>query len=289
MASITKKEVYDSFEKTETRYGATILRTIICDWTARSTYKPMIGDLYPGERALRCTEVRWRGVGQPALSGAGYIYEQIRFDCTYSTAPFVENMPIETWDFSGEVLETAEGRTWLGTGKPCESSQGIFYPTITRNISMVVSQVNTGAVFTSLGGVNWTLFQGFPAGTLLLEGANIANRYDYERDIYTYQLDYRFIYRRIPHNYIWRAPKQALDPDTDAPMIDDDGYPVYITGPEGIGGWDMPYPALYPVVDFGPLFGYPPNPPPWMPEKLPGLDNAATEATPDIPWMATKK
>lgn len=297
--SITKKELYDSFEKHETRYGATIHREIVCDWDDRLLYKPAIGQPYPGEPNIRCTDITWRGVGKPAAFGGGFIYEQIKFVCEYSTAPFVDSAPIETWDFSGEVLETGLGRTWESIQRPCESTQGVFYPSVTRNISMVVSEVNTSALFACIGGVNWTYFQGFYPESLLLEGATCEQRFDYERNQYTYTVNLRMIYRRTPHNYIYRAPKQAIDPDTEAPMVDSDGYPVYLSGPEGEGGWDRPIPLLYRRVDFSALFpGMAPNLPPWGwdDDGVTGTSGGGPtsgvtlfESNPSIPWVVTNR
>lgn len=302
MASITKKELYDTFEKHETRYGATIHREIVCNWADKDTYKPSIGQPYPGEPNIRCTDITWRGVGKPTTSGAGVIYEQIKFICEYSTAPFVDSAPIETWDFSGEVLETGVGRTWEAINEPCESTQGIFYPSITRNISMVVSQINTSALFASIGAVNWNYFQGFYPESLLLEGATVDQRFDYERNQYTYTVNLRMIYRRTPHNYIYRAPQQAWNPDTDSDLKDDDGYPVYLVGARGVGGWDRPVPLLYRRVDFSPIFNLPPNPPPWGwnddgvtgTNVGYGVDGGNTvslasnfESNPSIPWVVT--
>lgn len=253
-------EKYGSFHIEETRQGCTAERVIICDWSERATYAPKIGDPWPGNTALRVTRVAIDGLGKPSTptphvtwTEGEYGFTKAQITVGYSTAPYIENAPIWSWEYSGEVLETGLGRTWASTGKPCESMAGVYFPTATIRAQYITSAVPQAAIIACLNKVNAATWFDFPAEQLLFEGAATDPRFDYDRDIYFYTITYSFLFRTVSHNVVWRAPKQALNLDN-TPMVDAEGYPVYLSGTAGTGAWDRPNPDLYGSADFNALF-----------------------------------
>lgn len=276
---------HGSFRMEETREGATAEHTVICDWSERGSYVPQIGTPLPGRTDMRLVRVEMTGIGKPTTPTqhatwveGEYGFTKARIVLHYSTAQFIDDAAVEDWEFGGEVLELGLGRTW-GIGVPCEVQQTAFFPQIVLRKQLVLpkAMVPRSAILYTLNKVNSTAFEGFPAETLLFAGASTTSRYDYERQLYFVTLSYNIIYRPISHNYVWRAPKQALSSDGVTPMVDNDGYPVWVSGAAGVGGWDYLTPPLHESTTFEPLF--PPFPPPVL-----ATSSIASLVTPTSDW-----
>lgn len=247
---------YKSHDVKRSREGITASFEIICDWAEADRYRPAIGTPHPFIPELYCVEVSETGEGVPTGT---HTYTKQRITVNYSSAPWVDTAPIETMEFSGEILETGLGRKWVDAGTVCDQSQGIWYPSITLNYQVIMLELPTKYILNSVGKVNWYKFMNCPAETLLFEGASTESIYEYTRMCYYYRVNYRFLYRPLSHNVVWRQPRQARDELTGA--LQDSGPPnydpVFVYGPAGKGGWDRTEPPLYATTDFGPLFGWP--------------------------------
>jgi len=120
-------------------------------------------------------------------------------------------------------------------------------------MSVPVAQITSTA-----GKINAFEFQGAAAESLLFEGATTEAQYDYERSqtygyaFYFHRIHYRFLWRPISHNVVWRAPRQRRD-GLGSPKYTPDGRAVLDPGLAGVGGWDRPVPPLYESADFAPL------------------------------------
>lgn len=261
-------ERHGSHQIIRNRQGVQATIEWVCSWSDRTSVRPKIGAAHPTERGLYCTEVIEEGVGKPTGSGT---YEYCKITATYSTFQQIDAAPQESWEFGGEVLETGLGRLWWGAQTYCEQSFGVYYPNAIRTLTVVRNDIPIIPILNALGKVNWTTFMGIPAEQMLFEGATTESWYDYERNRYFYRCSYRFLVRPISHNMVWRAPRQARD-ETGQLIFDNDGNPVFVDGPAGVGGWDRPYPNLYELGDFNPLFGLPANPPqnPYQPASKTG-------------------
>lgn len=238
------------------RQGATAHREWHCLWAERLDCVK-INQQFPGEPLLRCSEITYRPIGAPTgLKNPGLEYTDCLVIADYSTFQKIDDAPEESFEFGGEVLETGLGRKWMEAGTRIEQSLGVFYPELIYTLTLTTATLNVSAIFNNLACVNHWPFYGAPAQTMLFEGASAESRFDYERGIYIYRCTYRFIYRPVPWNVVWRAPRQARD-GLGALQWDETGFPVYEDGPAGWGGWDRPIPNLYAEADFGPMLGQP--------------------------------
>lgn len=253
--------IYKSHEVRRTREAMTATLEIIVPWAQRLTYLPQLGAPHPVYPGLRVTDTIEIGDGKPT---SDFAYEHARFRINYSSAPFIDTAPITNVEFSGEVLETGLGRTWHDAETKCDQSQGIFYPSATIVMQIVLLEPPFDYIFSTIGKVNWEPFMNNPAETLLFEGCSTDQQYDYDRGLYYYKVNYRFIRRQMSHNKVWRAPRQARN-DSDNSLADSGPPyydPIFVEGKAGVGGWDTPEPPLYAQGDFYPLFGWPAHPVP---------------------------
>jgi len=144
---------------------------------------------------------------------------------------------------------------------------GVIFPMMDWNVKLTVPSVPKAAIIDAIGKVNYWRWLDFPAETLLFQGATWENRYDYERMAFIYTITYKFSFRPLGWNVLWRAPEQLRDAEGnlvyDDPGDGTGGVPVWVPGDAGEGGWDRLYPPLYQRWDFNPLFGWPPSPVPW--------------------------
>ncbi len=239
-------------------------RRFLCKWEHRYDVAPPRGQTYPGEPRLRCAKVRFEpsGPAQPAL-GEPFTYCTIIAD--YATFSQIDDAPVESWEFSGEMLETALGRTWQTTGTVCDQAQSTYYPTTVWRLTLVLPMLPDELINRNRGRLNWTWFRGQAPETLLFEGASAEDQFDYDRGRYIFRVTFNFLQRSMSHNVIWRAPRQKRDTETGALVYDEENNPVFVDGPAGVGGWDRPIPQLYDVADFGPMIGMAPNPVPDRP------------------------
>ena len=252
--------LFDSHETTRNRQGTTATLAWVCDWKDAEKVRPKIGAKHPTEANLFCSEVREKGMGQPTGT---HTYEKMRITATYGSYQWLDSAPQSSWELGGEVLETGLGRTWQNAGTKCDQAYGVFYPNAVYTITVMRATVPLWAIMCCLGKLNWTTFQGCPRETMLFEGCTTESQFDYERLQYFYRISYRFLVRPGSHNVVWRAPRQARD-DTGALLTTGAPYydPVFVDGVAGEGGWDKPWPRLYGMADFNPLFGWAPNPVP---------------------------
>lgn len=264
------------------RIGIDILDDFL-QWASRSNY--------PGFPKLRCVSIEQEGLKGGQAQPGYYTYSEFIITAHYSSAPWLDEPPQESMEMGVETFETGEGRVWKNAGTVMESSMTIQKPTLIRNITLVQSSIPLNAILSTEGKVNASTFQGFPAGTLLFLGATTDTAYRWETGDYVYRITYRLSWTRYGWNIVWRQPRQALD-DTGSPAFDEAGNPVFVEGPAGEGGWDMPIPALYESAYFEPLFGMPlPGQGPKRPYVGFSASNKVTvpaAPTPNIPWLKIK-
>lgn len=250
---------------TVNRTAMTGERIFVCDWSERKSVAPLLGDEFPGEPWLKCSNLEIEGIGKP---GGSNVYAKARIVASYSTYQWIDDVPIESWEIGGEVLETAIGRVWASTGYYCEQAYGVFYPSAIRTITLTFAGVPVAAIFNNMGKVNGNWFLDIPPYYALFEGASITAHFAPDLQQYIYKVSYKFNIRAMSWNTVWRAPQQARD-DVGNLKFDAGGFPVWEpNGGMGVGGWDSPYPWLYDFGDFGPMMGlpsmpiiYPPKPP----------------------------
>lgn len=229
---------------------------------------PTIGAAFPGHTLLRLRERRMEPLNPDKSTGDPA--EWVKVTCDYSTYQYIEDAPIESGEFSGEVLETTLGRTWATTGRRSMQSFGVTCPMMEWCVKMTTAAIPKAAIIANINKVNVYTWLDFPAETLLFQGASWDNRYDYERQTYIYSVTFKFCFRPLGWNVVWRAPEQMRDAEGNLVWEDDGagggGVPVWVPGDAGIGGWDRLVPALYQWGDFNPLLGWPPIVLPWQPE-----------------------
>jgi len=247
------KELWESQSGTEDTQGQTAVRLFRAPYDTWRSDCPKLGSEFPNYPKLKLRRRQW----QPLIPDAGKTApaDVVKVTCEYSTYQFLEDKPEEEWSVSGEVLEMGLGRTWVGTGRPCQQALGVVFPLIDWKIKLVVAKVPKAEIIREEGKVNGYTWQGFNEGTLLFHGAEAQSRYDYERQRYIYAMTLHFTFRPQPWNYQWRAPEQRRE---DGVLVyADDGRPVFVSGPAGVGGWDLMDPRLYGWGDFDPLIGLP--------------------------------
>ena len=278
MTESVLKEKYESGRVTVNKLGITGERTFQVDWEyrlvdANGIPQVMIDDWFDADnQELKCCEINYEGYGgiEQNTSSSNYgNFKKCIITARYSTYEFLDDLPTETWEFGGEVLETGLGRHWLYGGTANDQAQGVYYPNIIRSITFVWDTVPVAEILLCQGKVNSSWFQTFPPETLLFEGATIASRADYERGKYLYTITYKFLYRSLGHNVVWRAPRQARDDAGNLLFETGTGDPEFVSGAAGIGGWDRTVPALYETANFNPIFGWPSDQvnssvPPWL-------------------------
>lgn len=267
-------EQFGSREVRVTRQGITGRRAWHCTWAERLSVVK-INQPFPGEPLLRCADITYKPIGVgTGKTAPGTEYNDCLVTAEYSTYQNIDDAPEYSYEFGGEILETGLGRVWRRAGTPVEQAMGVFYPQVIQAVTLTMASVPTAAIFNNLAKVNATSFEGAPAGTLLFEGATIESRFDYERQRYIYRCTFRFLYRPVPHNYTWRAPRQKRNQFGEL-VWDSRGFPVYEDGPAGIGGWDKMLPELYGYGDFNSMLGRPGKP---LPPVIPGPSSKAADA-----------
>lgn len=257
-------ELKGSCRITVNRTAMTGERIFICDWSERKSVSPMLGDLFPEEVWLRCSSLDIEGFGKPA---GPHSYEKAKITARYDTYQWIDDVPVESWEFGGEILETAIGRMWIGSGEICEQAYGVFYPSAIRTITLTLPLVPIGMIFNNLGKVNGNWFLDIPPEYALFEGCGATAHYAPDVQAYIYKVSFKFNVRSMPWNMVWRAPRQQRDM-AGMLLYDDNGFPLWAEGAAGIGAWDRPYPYLYALADLGPMLGLasspiiqPPTPP----------------------------
>lgn len=245
--------------------------------------------LYMFGKRLICQSIDVRGVGKPETGEDGYYYYgQYELTAEFSTANIDGELPVESWEFGAEILEVGLGRRWYNAGTIAEVSQGILFPTLIRTITLTSSIVPAPYILSCLGKVNGGWFQGFPPETLLFEGGSTEQLWNLDNENPSaYRITYKFLYRSVSHNVVWRAPRQKLAADGSL-EFDSNNNPVFVDGVAGTGNWDRLVPNLYDLADFSPLFFLPSS----YDARASATSIATTEPVPisdiNIKWLKTK-
>ena len=256
--------------------GSQMQRLFRCYWRDRFNFPELVNLFTPlslqtttGQpiaKSLVLTNTRFERLGANKTGAMGDEYDQCLIYCTYSLPPWLQ----EDFDFSSESLETTEGRKWESTNTRVDIPSTVFMPTITWNYcSPPVNSAPHGSIFGYIGKINsaaLTYVTGVDKHRLLCAGAKVNKRV-YPNGTPFWTITYSFIYRQRDWNEVWRAPRQARYPAGDPKegelkYSDSDsgeqGDPIYVNGPAGIGGWDKPLDKdgnpLYAAADFNPIF-----------------------------------
>jgi hypothetical protein len=178
--------------------------------------------------------------------------------CEYATFEWIDAAPVTAGEVSGEVLELALSRHWQNTGRTVQGTYGMKFPLMDWTLRMMFTSLPLGAINKCVGCLNFCSWQGFTSETLMYNGASWDDRYDYERKRHFYTVTHKFSCRPRSWNVQWRAGEQVRSEGI--LQWTDDGQPVPVVGPAGVGGWDRMVPAIYDLADFNPLIGLPERP-----------------------------
>lgn len=273
------EELYAGAENrriTETTNGATGQRIFKVEWASRFTATPKVGDPFPGYPSLKCVQRDISGLGKPGQTTSAGIpsnekaYDYARVVCDYATRTYEDNIPVISWDFETDVLETGFGMYWASSNPAnpeyLEQGLSIPIPVMIKTYTIVQNNFDERLIGNLLGHVNKYSFDGFNPEQVLFAGAPTTQEWDNERKKFKYRTSYTFKIRGGGGwNTIWRAAKVQTDAN---------GTPLKYTSGAKAGQWrlnqggfyDRPIYkdenfntlSLYPAADLNPVLGRPP-------------------------------
>lgn len=246
------KELFDGWKLDWNPTVQTATRAFQADYATWAADTPQFGEFFPRSTVLR---LKNKHVEPLTVSTTAAEPDQVKVVCDYATYEYLDSAPTESGEVSAEVLEIGLGRIWESVGRPVQQAQGVVLPMMEWSVHVIMGQIPKDAIISKTGKCNYFQWRDFPPETLLYQGATWENRYDYERTMYIYSVTHKFGYRPIGWNTVWRAPEQARSEGN--LVYDNDGLPVWVSGPAGIGGWDRILPKLYEWTDFNSLIGLP--------------------------------
>lgn len=248
------------------RRGVTGTKECYVPWSDRfNVALPKVGDSFDvANPYLRCTDIDYEH--QDADIG------QITY--TYSTGGQLgESFYERSISFGAEVDDCTIGWTWETAGTPVDQQINSFRTVGSLIISMRCETSPLDAIRSATNKINDRVFQGFAAGTLLFEDADMRENWDQDGNLISVNTSYRFKWRDRSWNYFWRSPKQKIvegvpqtyqTDDSSKPNYTStailDSTPVYVSGTPGSGAWDKPVSGGdYPYVDcdFASVLGIP--------------------------------
>lgn len=236
--------------------GLIARRAIMCRWDERyfaamsvfafdSPYPNPLPDQFQNT-VLVVKSHSFEGMGP---TGDGRVFEEWPFckvTAVYRTPPYLG----QEFNFSVEALETTEGRVWekvsaeVGKDVHVEIPTSITMPTAEINIPCRRWSVPYRTIIQTTGRINKNDYSegwGIPKHTLLMVGAQTRQGVTSFGQTY-WDVVYRFIYRNRSWNEVWRAPRQLRDADGVLQWKDEKNQldPIYVKGPVGKAGWDVP-------------------------------------------------
>ncbi len=255
-------EEYGKIEFSFGRDGATATRCLICDWWNRTYWTPAIGTKLDGYN-LYVERIKWEGLGKP-LPGTiwpNVQYDKCRITIEYTSTPVdPAALPSEALEFSAEVLEIGIGRQWVSQPTDIvDQSQSILFPTVEYTLETRITAgmwgIERPRILGAVGTVNDSGWKGAPAGCMLFEGASSKSEWDEYTNL-LYRTTYKFLYRPVSHNMVWRLPRQKRDANGALMWkVNAGGFwipdyePAPWVNPDG-SLWDEMVPALYAYSDF---------------------------------------
>ncbi len=215
------------------------------------------GESFPGVSRLRAYNVTVTPYVPTHSTNSTKPASKVKVVVDYAVKKSIGDTNTIQIEGSGKILETGLGRRWVSDYKVNTQAQGIYYSTLTINVTRRETSIPLAQLANSINKVNWSTVMGFPRETLLFQGFSVQDQYDSEWDTWYYNLTLSLQWQSVSWNVVWRAGEQQTDSDG-APLYDDNGNPVFIS----VGQWDRLYPDLYERADIGYLLGYPPSPEP---------------------------
>lgn len=205
---------YQGMQEVEELRSASGTRILLTDWVTRKEDAPALGDAFPGNERLTLVRRSFNGTGQTG-TGSGNDYTHCRVVCEYiDSSATVDGESIITGDYAVDVLTVGEGRTWSDGTTAVEVPLNKILPSYEFTCKRITLATFDSSIISNLGRVNsssWSLAgRVFPAGTVLFAGAADDMHSDYITGLMTF-IQYKFVYRPIPHNYAWRSDTGTYD------------------------------------------------------------------------------
>lgn len=250
-------------------------------------YCPKPGESHPLWADLTVDTVDIVGESTAMIDGSGEpVYAQYVVSVDY-TLDYKKLRPGDdprvTYDIGVEMLNTAEGRTWLSTGRKAgpEINQAMPFSVMpfTVNFACTAANLPVSGIFNTVGKINDDTFTVYSADTganlinvaaesTLFEGASIVAQYDFDLRTWYFNVAMKFTWRSFSQNIMWRTPDylkdrygntlyyQSDDPDETATYTTSDtllNLPVPRGDASGVAGWDEFVEPNYQLADFGSL------------------------------------
>lgn len=213
-------EDIDSGKLTFSRNGARGYRKFTTRFEDRFRLCPRIDEPFSRDfPALLCSEIEVQPYGPAAKNDAKYA----RIFAQYDSIP-PPDKPVENIDFSVQAMTTTRGRKW-DDGKKCDQGVTIYYPMSEYSLEIKMRVLPVWEIFAAVGKVNSVDWRGAPRGQMLFEGANARTEWDQNSRLW-FSVYFKFLYRPIEHNLIWR---------------------------EDTGAWSYTDPKIYDYIDFASL------------------------------------
>lgn len=228
------------------RRGVTGTKECRIDWADRfDASLPKVGDSFDlANPYLRCTDIDYEHVD----ADGGIL------TFTYSTEGQLGDSFYErSISFGAEVDNATTGWTWETAGTPVSEGVNTYRSVGSLVISMRRATSPLAAIQSANNKVNDRTFQGFAAGTLLFNDADMRENWDQDGNLISVNTSFKFAWRERSWNYSWRPPRQKIldgvpqtyqtgEPDkpnytANASL---DSTPVYVSGTAGTGDWDKP-------------------------------------------------
>jgi len=200
-------EILPSRPVIETYKNKSTTRIWTTTWADRETDPdlPDIGDLHPDYTDLRCGRKETEGIGQTASVAVGAGYAKARITAEYTSYDWVSVE--ERFEFSAQAQQIdGIGFHWESDDDPCGKTWSMVFPfcAYVREARLsTLSNVRT-ALIASVGKINSKVYQDFPKGTLLFNGASVVREESATGAKY-WKVSYKFTYNRAGWNYVLRS------------------------------------------------------------------------------------
>ena len=220
--------------------GSHATRKWIVPWDERYTDMPVkIGYVYPMAEsddtlALYCSDITMRPYARPGEAGSDQAATFAEVTATYKSldysayrqggnpSPSFGPSMTEQLDLSGDMLNIASGGIKWASDDASTTGQSIsyFFPKGDYSITRTLSYFPASLVFSLIGKVNNSVFQGMPKGTVLFLGARASQDTQWAALPYGggvgsqqswYKVELHFGINPWGWNNIWREDLQRKD------------------------------------------------------------------------------
>lgn len=191
-------ELFGSREMWMTAEGVAGRRLFVCNESEVERTCPSIGETWPGKNYLYVQNVHWQAITP----------SKMRVEVNYTSRQVTK--PVESLDFSAEALETTYGRVWYSDGESCSQREAVLYPEIEHTASFTTPFLNKGLIYDLVGCINMFPFLLAGPERVLFAGCRARTEYTNLNEM-AWRVEYRFIFRGISWNMIWRQDQAKWD------------------------------------------------------------------------------